>query len=198
MLFVSRLELGLWLVLGPFILVYGFGAVAITLFLYKMYNQKDSLIFIASMVIGGGFEYLCSFLQQAVFGTVSWEYSDSPLNISGRTNLLYSFFWGVLGLLWVKDMYPVLSRAIQKIPKKIGKPLTIGVTIFMAVDILLSSGAVYRQSERINRIPATNPVQTFFDTWFPDEFLEIIYPHMEYVGKPEIVKNEPPLPPHQD
>ena len=193
-----RLELRVSVVLGPFILVYGFGAVAITLFLYKMYNQKDSLIFIASMVIGGGFEYLCSFLQQAVFGTVSWEYSDSPLNISGRTNLLYSFFWGVLGLLWVKDMYPVLSRAIQKIPKKIGKPLTIGVTIFMAVDILLSSGAVYRQSERINRIPATNPVQTFFDTWFPDEFLEIIYPHMEYVGKPEIVKNEPPLPPHQD
>lgn len=193
-----RFELRVSVVLGPFILVYGFGAVAITLFLYKMYNQKDSLIFIASMVIGGGFEYLCSFLQQAVFGTVSWEYSDSPLNISGRTNLLYSFFWGVLGLLWVKDMYPVLSRTIQKIPKKIGKPLTIGVTLFMAADILLSAGAVYRQSERVNSIPATNGVQTFFDTYFPDEFLEIIYPHMEYVGKPDIVKNEPPLPPHQD
>lgn len=193
-----RFELRVSVVLGPFILVYGFGAVAITLFLYKMYNQKDSLIFIASMVIGGGFEYLCSFFQQAVFGTVSWEYSDSPLNISGRTNLLYSFFWGILGLIWVKDMYPVLSRTIQKIPKKIGKPLTIGVSVFMVIDMALSAGAVYRQSERINEIPATNPVQTFFDAYFPDEFLEIIYPHMEYVGKPEIVKNEPPLPPHQD
>ncbi|WP_369298963.1 hypothetical protein [uncultured Neglectibacter sp.] len=191
-------EVRVSVVAGPFILVYGFGAVAITLLLYKMYNQKDSLIFIASMVIGGGFEYLCSFFQQAVFGTVSWEYSDSPLNISGRTNLLYSFFWGILGLIWVKDLYPVLSRSIQKIPKKVGKPLTVGVSIFMAVDMALSAGAVYRQSERINDIPATNAVQTFFDTYFPDEFLEIIYPHMEYVGKPEIVKHEPPLPPHQD
>lgn len=120
------------------------------------------------------------------------------MNISGRTNLLYSFFWGILGLIWVKDLYPVLSRSIQKIPKKVGKPLTIGVSIFMAVDMALSAGAVYRQSERINDIPATNAVQTFFDTYFPDEFLEIIYPHMEYVGKPEIVKHEPPLPPHQD
>lgn len=193
-----RFELRVSVVLGPFILVYGFGAVAITLFLYKMYNQKDVLIFLASMFIGGGFEYLCSFLQQAMFGTVSWEYSDSPLNIGGRTNLMYSFFWGVLGLIWVKDLYPILSRAIQRIPKKVGKPLTIAVTVFMVLDMALSAGAVYRQSERVNNIPADNAVREFFDDWFPDEFLEVIYPHMEYVGKPEIVKDPPPLPPHQD
>ncbi len=193
-----RLELRVSVVCGPFILIYGFGAVAITLFLYKMYNQKDFLIFIASMVIGGGFEYLCSFLQQAMFGTVSWEYSSSPLNIGGRTNLMYSFFWGILGLIWLKDLFPVLSRWIQRIPKKVGRPLTVAVSLFMAVDMALSAGAVYRQSQRINHIPATNVVQVFFDRWFSDEFLEIIYPHMEYVGKPEIVENEPPLPPLQD
>ncbi len=193
-----RLEMRVSVVFGPFILVYGFGAVVITLLLYKMYNQKDFLIFIASMVIGGGFEYLCSFFQQAVFGTVSWEYSDSPLNISGRTNLLYSFFWGILGLVWVKDLYPVLSRSIQRIPKKKGRVLTIVISVLMAVDIALSAGAVYRQSERVNGIPAENAVQQFFDRWFPDSYLEFIYPHMEYVGKPDIVENEPPLPPNQD
>lgn len=193
-----QFEMRVSVVFGPFILVYGFGAVAITLFLYKMYNQKDFLIFIASMVIGGGFEYLCSFLQQAMFGTVSWEYSNSPLNIGGRTNLMYSFFWGILGLVWVKDLYPVLSRAIQRIPKKAGRALTIGFSLFMAVDMALSAGAVYRQSQRINHIPAENAVQTFFDTYFPDEFLDFIYPHMQYVGKPDIVENEPPLPPGQD
>lgn len=193
-----KFELRVSVVFGPFILVYGFGAVAITLFLYKMYNQKDTLIFIATMVIGGGFEYTCSFLQQALFGTVSWEYSNSPLNIGGRTNLMYSFFWGVLGLIWVKDLYPVLSRTIQKIPKKVGRPLTVAVSVFMAVDMALSAGAVYRRSERVNNVPATNVVQKFFDNYFPDEFLDIIYPHMRYVGKPDIVENEPALPPHQD
>ena len=181
-----KFELRVGLVIGPFIPVYGFGAVAITLFLYHMYNQKDSMIFLASMVIGGGFEYLCSFLQQLMFGTVSWEYSDSAFNLGGRTNLMYSFFWGILGLIWVKDLYPLFSRNIQKIPKKVGRPLTVAVTLFMAADIALSAGAVYRESQRINNIPATNAVQEFFDEWFPDEFLDIIYPHMQYVGKPEL------------
>lgn len=191
-----QLEMRVGLVLGPFIPVYGLGAVAITLCLYKMYNQKDVLIFLASMFIGGAFEYLCSFLQQAVFGTVSWEYSDSALNIGGRTNLMYAFFWGILGLVWVKDLYPFFSRQIQRIPKKTGRGLTVFLSLFMAADILLSAGAVYRESQRINGVPATNAVQEFFDTYFPDEFLDLIYPHMQYVGKPELPEPQapPPLP----
>ncbi len=174
------------LVFGPFIPVYGMGAVAITLILSRLYNQKDFLIFLASMFIGGAFEYLCSFAQQAVFGTVSWEYSGSPLNVGGRTNLMYSFFWGILGLVWVKDLYPALSREIQKVPKKAGRRVTAIVSVLMAIDILLSVGAVYRRSERVNQIPATNVVQEFFDTYFPDSYLDFIFPHMEYVGKPEL------------
>lgn len=180
------------LVFGPFIPVYGLGAVAITLLLWRMYNQKDVMIFLASMFIGGAFEYLCSFVQQAVFGTVSWEYSDSPLNIGGRTNLMYSFFWGILGLVWVKDLYPALSRRIQKVPKRVGRVLTVVFTVLMAVDVLLSVGAVYRQSERVNDIPADNVVREFFDTYFPDSYLDLIFPHMEYVGKPELPSAPPP------
>ncbi len=186
----SHFEVRVGLVFGPFIPVYGMGAVVITLILSRLYKQKDSMIFLASMFIGGAFEYLCSFLQQAVFGTVSWEYSDSALNIGGRTNLMYSFFWGILGLVWVKDLYPMMSREIQKIPKKAGRIATVVVSVLMAVDILLSIGAVYRRSERHNDIPATNQIQVFFDTYFPDSYLDWIFPGMEYVGKPEL----PPLP----
>lgn len=189
-----QFELRVGLVIGPFIPVYGLGAVAITLVLYRMYNQRDFLIFLASLVIGAGFEYLCSFLQQAMFGTVSWEYSDSFLNISGRTNLLYGFFWGILGLVWVKDLYPVLSRKIQRIPKKTGRTLTVIFTVFMAFDIAFSAGAVYRQSQRVNQIPATNSVQRFFDAYYPDEVLEVFFPNMQYVGRPELPVGQPPPP----
>ena len=40
----------------PICPVYGLGAVAITLLLWRMYNQKDIMIFLASMFIGGAFE----------------------------------------------------------------------------------------------------------------------------------------------
>jgi len=180
-----QFELRVSLVVGPFILVYGFGAVAITLLLRKMYNQRDALIFIASMVLGASFEYLCSLFQQMAFGSVSWEYSGTALNVGGRTNLMYSVFWGVLGLVWVKDLYPVVSRKIESIPKKLGRGLTVFFTLFMVLDMAVSAGAVYRQNERLSGIPAENPVQSFFDETFPDEVLQVIYPHMQFVGRPE-------------
>lgn len=180
-----QFELRVSVVIGPFILVYGFGAVAITLFLRRMYNQRDVLIFITSMVVGASFEYLCSLFQQMAFGSVSWEYSDSVLNVGGRTNLMYSVFWGILGLVWVKDLYPIVSRKLERIPKKLGRALTVVFTLFMAFDIALSAGAVFRQYERINGIPAANSVQAFFDRAFPDDILRVIYPHMQFVGRPD-------------
>ena len=117
---------------------------------------------------------------------MSWEYSDSPFNVGGRTNLMYSIFWGILGLVWVKDLYPVVSRKIERTPKKLGRVLTVFMTVFMALDMAVSAGAVYRQYERVDGVPATNSVQEFFDRTFPDEVLKVIYPHMQYVGKPDL------------
>ena len=187
------LEARVSFVFGPFIAVYGLGAVAITVFLYRMYNQRDVLIFLASMVLGAFFEYLCSFIQQAAFGTVSWEYSDSAFNIGGRTNLMYSVFWGILGLLWIKDVYPVLSRRVQRVPRRVGVPVTWALFAVMLLDTFLTVGALARRTERINEIPASNQAQVFFDVCFPDEYLDFLFPHMQYLGKPELVK-DPPAP----
>ena len=164
---IHKLEMRAGLVFGPFIPVYGLGAVVITLLLYRMYNQKDIMIFLASMFIGGAFEYLCSFAQQAVFGTVSWEYSDTPLNVGGRTNLMYAFFWGILGLVWVKDLYPALSRKIQKIPKKVGRPLTVVVTVLMAADILLSAGRCTARASGSTASPPPTWCRSFSTTSSP-------------------------------
>lgn len=166
------------LVYGPFNPVYGFGAVLMTLGLFKLYRQRDLWIFLGSMIIGGGFEFLCSLFQELVFGTVSWEYSNTAYNIGGRTNLLFSFMWGVLGLLWVKEMYPRLSKLIEKIPNKIGVPLTWVLVVFMIFNMMVSSLAVNRQKERRQGIPASDIVDQIMDQQFPDERLKKIYPNM--------------------
>ena len=53
----------------------------------------------------------------------------------------------------------------------------------MLVDMAVSAGAVYRQYQRMNGVPAENPVQAFFDQTYPDDRLAIIYPHMQFVGR---------------
>lgn len=166
------------LVYGPFNPVYGFGAVLMTLGLFKLYRYRDLWIFLGSMVIGGGFEFLCSLFQELVFGTVSWEYSNTAYNLAGRTNLLFSFMWGILGLLWVKEMYPRLSRWIEKIPNKVGVPLTWVLVVFMVFNMLVSGLAVNRQKERRQEIPPSDIVDVLMDEYFPDERLKEIYPNM--------------------
>lgn len=177
-----KFELRVSVVFGPFILIYGFGAVLFTLCLHKLYNRLDIWIFLCGMLIGGGFEYLCSLLQQILFGTVSWEYSGSTLNVHGRTNLMYSFFWGIIAVVWIKDIYPRISRALERVPKKQGRIITALVVVFMAVDIILSAGAVLRWSQREENLSASTPVQAFFDAHFDDSYMEMIYPHMQHVG----------------
>src|SRR5574344_2138135 len=102
------------LVWGPFNAVYGFGAVLIVFVMSKIKHKKYVFIFLGSMIIGGSFEYLCSLFQELIFGTVSWEYSNTPINIAGRTNLLYSFFWGILGFFFVRDIMPRLNKILEK------------------------------------------------------------------------------------
>ncbi len=67
-----KIESSTGLVLGPFNPVYGFGAVLMTICLYRFRHKRDLWIFLTGIVLGDAFEYLCSFVQEKLFGTVSW------------------------------------------------------------------------------------------------------------------------------
>ncbi len=168
------------LIYGPFNPVYGFGAVVITMALYWLRNKRDIWVFICGGLLGAAFEYVCSWYQETFLGTVSWDYSDSFMNINGRTNLMYALFWGLLSIAWLKFIYPFMSKLIEKIPNKIGKGRTWVLVIFMALNCLISAAAVNRMSARHEGVPARSSFDVFLDKTYPDEFLTKIYTHMAY------------------
>lgn len=177
---VGRLESRTGLVYGMQNPVYGFGALLMTLALSRHEKRRDVWIFLGSLLIGGAFEYLCSLGQETVFGSVSWEYSKTALNLQGRTNLMFSLIWGILGLLWVRYAYPPLSRAIERIPNALGKALTWVLSAALAADIAVSAAAVMRWSQRLEGRPPANAIERAVDERFPDARLERIYPHMTF------------------
>ena len=61
------------LVYGPLNLLYGAGAVALTLALYKYRNRSGWISFIGGMIVGSVVEYICSWVQELVFGSRSWD-----------------------------------------------------------------------------------------------------------------------------
>jgi uncharacterized membrane protein len=168
------------LIYGPFNLVYGFGALVMTLFTALLGEINDLGIILCGAFIGGVYEYICSAFQERAFGSVSWNYKNFPLNINGRINLIYCFFWGILALLWVRGLYPALSCLIELIPDKHGIPLTWFCLVFMVFDSIISACAVYRMSQRLNNVKAASRFWEFIDRHYPDERIRKIYPNMEF------------------
>ena len=161
------------LIYGPLNPVYGLGLVFFVIFLSKIKNP--ALIFLGGMLLGGGCEYLCSLVQEKVFGTLSWDYSHQLFNIGGRTSLKYMLIWGVLALVVMKIVYPFLSNLIEKMPVKTGNILTIILIVFMVANIIISVTACLRQSERANGMAPSNKVEVFLDKHYPDKRLNTIF-----------------------
>ena len=171
------------LVYGPFNPLYGVGAVALTLALYRYRNRGPWLSFLSGMLVGSAVEYGCSFLQELILGSRSWDYSHLPFNLNGRICLLYSIFWGVLGVLWIKRLYPLMAKWILKIPNRVGKALTWVVFAFFVLNAAVTCLALARWIQRMDDIPPQNAFMEFVDERFTDERMEKIFPGMVFTGE---------------
>ncbi len=177
-----RVTAGVWMsrssvVWGPFSIVWGLGVALITMLLYK-YRESDSFkLFWVGTLLGGVYEYLCSVFTEIVFGKVFWDYSHMPFNIGGRINLLYCFFWGLAAVVWFKGIYPVVSKWIERIPKRIGVVATWLLIVFMCCNIVMSCMALIRYDVRETDPTQHNAVEIWLDTHFDDAKMAKIYPN---------------------
>lgn len=167
-------------VLGPLNIVYGLGGLLLTIVLYRLRNKPILFTVIAGMLIGCSVEYFCSLLQEVVFGSISWHYSDA-FDIHGRTNLKYALYWGLLAIFWIKIIYPAFSLFVLRIPRKMAKPLTWVLVVFMVFNAAISFIAVQRWSERKISADTVSTEENLIDQWFPDESMEKIFPNMRFI-----------------
>ena len=175
---------GVWmsrssLVWGQFSLVWGLALAGGTAMLYRYRHKSDGFLFGFGFFAGGVFEYFCSVFTELAFGTIFWDYSEYPFNLGGRINLLYCFFWGIAAVVWLKKLYPMLSKWIEKIPVRIGNALVVGLTIFMVINMAVTCGAMTRYTQRSGGVPADNPVAAWIDVVFPDDWMENRYQNMK-------------------
>lgn len=170
------------LLYGPFSVVYGIGGTLLTVALRPFRTASDLIVFTVAFVTGTATEYICSFCQERIWGTVSWDYSNFPMNIHGRVCLLYSVFWGVLGILWNKHMMPFFAAFAELFPVRWYTVLSWVFFWVFLIDALLSAVAVGRMCERIRGVPANDPIRRYFDRRYPDEKLKKVYANMKFIG----------------
>ena len=163
------------LVWGPLSVAYGMGGVLLTLVLYHFKDAPVWKVFLVSFVVGTVAEYICSLGQEIVFHSVAWDYSNRFLNINGRVCLLYSLFWGALGVMWVKLVLPITELALSKIPDSVSPVLVLMFTVFFVIDCVVSASAALRMNRRDAGVAPRNKIEEALDEHFPDEKMHEIY-----------------------
>lgn len=166
----------------PFSTIYAFGAVIAILFLNRIRRKNPLLIIVISGVLGAFFETLSSIMQQKIFGTISWDYSTSPINFQGRTSLEMALLWGLSGFVLIRFIYPFGCRLLDQIPRKIGTGIAVCLFCLILGDLMLSGAALYRQKERRQHLEPANRFEEFLDQTYPDSYLCRIYTSMKVVG----------------
>ena len=171
------------LIYGPFTPVYGIGAIIYYLILNSIKQDNKIKIFFITAILGGITEYICSLVQEKVFGTISWDYSYLIFDINGRTSLLHCSYWGIAGILYVTYIEPFLEKLKYKIDKKSLKIVSIIFAVFMLFDISISCIAANRQTERRNNISPESKLDLFLDKYYQDEYMDKIFANKREVCK---------------
>lgn len=168
------------LLVGPFSPIYGFGAVLVTLALNRLY-KNPAVTFVASALVGGGFEWATAVFMKMSFGVTAWDYSSYTILgasdlvavfTGGCTSTMFLVIWGVLGLVWVKFFLPVMLKTVNMIPWKLRYALTSVVAVLMFANGLLTLGSLDCWFERASGVQPSTPIEQFYATYCNDDFMK--------------------------
>lgn len=101
---------------GPWLPVYGVGAVLFYLFFFKMKSHPVS-VFLLSTLVGSGLELLIGWVLDTFWELRYWDYSGYPYNLWGYICLYSALGFGIAGMLWVCLLSRLLEMLWYKFPK---------------------------------------------------------------------------------
>lgn len=121
---------------GPYLPIYGFGALIIIAVIAPRCKTALSL-FLVSALSCGSLEYFGSWYLETVFNVSLWDYSNTWMNLHGRVCLTNTFGFGLLAVIGIYVTQPFFNQFLKKIPLKLRPYLTTGIVLFVLIDFLL-------------------------------------------------------------
>lgn len=97
---------------GPFIPIYGAGAVLALFCLQPFAAMNVFMLFFLAGTIDCTLEYFTSWVMEKLFHARWWDYSTWPLNLNGRVCGLGFAAFGVLSVLLLRFIHPFVAEKI--------------------------------------------------------------------------------------
>ena len=123
---------------GPFVPIYGVGALAMIVMNFFIGELHLALQFLIFSVVASVVEYLTGLVTEKVLHVQLWSYDDTPLNLHGRIALPFSLMWGGLGLAITHLIHPLANSLITSIPFWPCLIITAAAIVYFVIDFSYS------------------------------------------------------------
>ena len=123
---------------GPWIPIYGWGAL-ITIVLLSKFKNKPFKLFLYSFCLSGIIEYLTSLYLDIFYNKKWWDYKGYFLNINGRVCLEGLLVFALAGCISIYFLIPYLNNHLKKINKNVKIILVIILVSFYCIDFVYST-----------------------------------------------------------
>ena len=189
---------------GPWLPIYGSGAVLITLAVDGLAPLESSVgtTFALSFVLCGTVEYLTSFVLEKRYHARWWDYSQKPMNLHGRVWIGNLILFGLGGVLIAKVLNPVFLGVFGMLTLSGREILAAGLGGLFLADCVMSHFVLklvktgVESSEADNTEEISREVRlllrdrSVFHRRFADAYPEVIYKTERIAARMEAVRAE--------
>jgi len=129
---------------GPWLPVYGFGAVIFIALWYRLIKNKSltkkllmiPVIFLLTMVTATALELLTSYLCEWATGSWPWQtYADYKINFQARIALSPSIRFGIGGVVFLYIFQPLLDRFTAHLSERSTKHFAAVILSVLSLDL---------------------------------------------------------------
>ncbi len=136
--------------IGPYLPVFGFGGLIMTLGLEK-YKEDLLALFVMSMTSCLILEYFTSYILEKIFNLRWWDYSEKRFNLNGRICLEIGVMFGLAGVFSIRLINPFIRTGFHVIPSNILKIIALILTVIMTIDLYLSTKTIVKLRSSFTR-----------------------------------------------
>ena len=189
---------------GPWLPIYGSGAVLITLAVNGLAPLESSVgtTFALSFVLCGTVEYGTSYVMEKRFHARWWDYSQKPMNLHGRVWIGNLILFGLGGVLIIEVLDPLFLGLIGSL-SLLRRQILAGVlgSVFLA-DYIMSHFVLKLVKTGVERSEADNTEEisreirlllrdrSVFHRRFAEAYPEVIYKTERIAARMEAVRAE--------
>lgn len=173
------------LINGPFCIIYGIGAVLISIGLQEL---SGGWLFFFATIYATVVEWTAGHIIQKVYHERWWDYSKIKFNLDGYICLPFSLLWGIFGYIVVRWGNHLLFDLYKLLPSLLLHILVLVITAALCVDMLASYILIRGKSDKLKQWEEANSKFSSVSLWLAEKIDYRI--HKAY---PKAVKTKKPI-----